>query len=103
MLEISEKHSFTENKMDSFHSSGTYHFRNGAYIKKYFRMLIDRDININGEYYVSTVYQLLKEDGLNVHIYDLEHFMQWGTPEDMEEYTYWSDYFRTKYRAGELK
>ncbi len=96
MLEIKEKHSFTLDKMDSFQSSGTYYFREGANLKKYFKMLIDRNININGEYYVSMTYQLMEEYGLNIYIYDLEYFLQWGTPEDLEEYLYWSDYFRSK-------
>lgn len=94
MLEIKEKHSFTENKMDSYHSAGTYYFRRGSYIKKYFRELIEKDINIKGEYYASIPFQLMKEDGLRIYIYELEHFLQWGTPEDMEEYIYWSEYFR---------
>lgn len=98
MLEIREKYSFTENKMDSYHSAGTYYFGKGAYIKKYFKMLIDEDISTNGEYYVSMVYQLMKNDGLeDIYIYELEHFLQWGTPEDLEEYVYWSDYFRRKH------
>jgi len=103
MLEIREKHSFTENKMDSYQSAGSYYFSKGAYIKKYFQLLMDQDININGEYYVSSVYQLMREDRLNIHIYELDHFLQWGTPEDMEEYLYWSEYFRTKHSAGMVK
>ncbi len=100
MLEIREKHSFTENKMDSFQSAGTYYFKKGSYINKYFRELIAKDISMNGEYYVSMVYQLMKEDGLNIFIYELMHFLQWGTPEDLEEYIYWSEYFRSKFGAA---
>lgn len=98
MLEIREKHCFTESKMDSFHSSGTYYFSKGAYIKRYFQMLMDKDINIKGEYYVSMPYQLMKEDKLNIYVYELEYFLQWGTPEDLEEYLYFSDYFRNEQR-----
>ena len=99
MLEIREKHSFTENKMDSFQSAGTYYFKKFSYVKKYFKELMDKDININGEYYVSMIYQLMKEDGLSIYIYDLEHFMQWGTPQDLEEYLYWSEYFHDKFKV----
>lgn len=102
MLEIKEKHSFTENKMDSFHSAGTYYFKRGEFIKKYFNMLIDKNINTNGEYYVSMVYQLMKDSGLNIYIYELEYFLQWGTPNDLKEYIYWSEYFRAKHKAGML-
>ena len=32
---------------------------------------------------------------LNVGYYELEHFMQWGTPQDLEEYMIWSKVFRS--------
>lgn len=97
MLEIKEKHSFTVNKMDSPQSGGTYYFKRGAYVKKYFQQLMDEKIELNGEYYVSLVYNLLVRDGLKVFIYDkVPHFLQWGTPEDFEEYEYWSEIFKNK-------
>ena len=96
MLEIKEKHSFTANKMDSPQSTGTYYFKKGEYVKKYFQQLMDDKIALNGEYYVSLVYNLLIRDSLKVFIYDkVPHFLQWGTPEDLEEYAYWAEIFRT--------
>lgn len=96
LLEIREKHSFTENKMDCPQSSGTYYFKSGAIMKKYFQMLMDEKIELNGEYYSSLPYNLLVRDGLKVNIYEVEKFCQWGTPQDLKEYNYWSDYFHKK-------
>ncbi|MCC6274984.1 MAG: glycosyltransferase family 2 protein [Leptospiraceae bacterium] len=93
MLEIREKHSFTSNKMDCYQSSGTYYFKSGNIVKKYFRSLMDNKVELNGEYYVSLVYNELKKDGLNVFIYEIPFMLQWGTPEDLKEYLYWSEYF----------
>jgi NDP-sugar pyrophosphorylase family protein len=93
MMDIKEKHCFTENPEDSFHSGGSYYFKSGSLLKKSFGELIDRDINLNGEYYVSMAYYLLKRDGLRIFIPKIEYFMQWGTPEDLEEYESWSRYF----------
>ena len=84
---------FSKNKMDCYQSSGTYYFNNGSIIKIYFQKLIDNGLVINGEYYVSLVFNKLKEAGLDVYIYNIPYFLQWGTPEDLEEYLYWSDYF----------
>ncbi len=102
MLQIKEKYSFTENKMDSYQSSGTYYFRKGKYVKQYFKELVERGMRINGEYYISMVYKLMKDAGLDIYVYELEQFLQWGTPQDLEEYKYWSSYFRAKNEAGEL-
>jgi NDP-sugar pyrophosphorylase family protein len=93
MAEIREKHSFTPNKMDCYQSSGTYYFRTGAIMKKYFNRLMEKNVELNGEYYVSLVYNELALDNLSVYIYEIPFMLQWGTPEDFEEYAYWSDYF----------
>jgi NDP-sugar pyrophosphorylase family protein len=93
MLEIKEKEPFTDNRMNEYASSGTYYFRKGEYVKKYFAELMNRKIDLNGEYYVSLVYNLLVEDGLKVSIYEIQHMLQWGTPEDVAEYNQWSRYF----------
>jgi NDP-sugar pyrophosphorylase family protein len=94
MLEIKEKEPFTNNRMNEYASNGTYYFKKGVYVKKYFKELMHKDINLNGEYYVSLIYNLLVEDGLKVSIYDIQHMLQWGTPQDVEEYNTWSQYFR---------
>jgi NDP-sugar pyrophosphorylase family protein len=94
LLEIREKYSYTSDKTQSPQSCGTYYFKKGRYIKKYFQQLMDEKIELNGEYYVSLIYNLMVRDRLKIHVYDkVRHFLQWGTPEDLEEYLYWSDIF----------
>jgi len=94
MLEIKEKEPFTNNRMQEYASNGTYYFKKGSFVKKYFKKLMDENINLNGEYYVSLIYNLLIEDGLKVSIYDIQHMLQWGTPSDVDEYNTWSKYFK---------
>ncbi len=92
LLEIKEKFSFTEDKTKSLHSPGVYFFKNGATVKKYFQMALDRDLSLNNEFYVSLVYQLMLKDNLKIYVYDqIKYFCQWGTPEDLEEYLFWVD------------
>lgn len=94
MLEIKEKEPFTDNRMQEYASNGTYYFKKGSFVKKYFKQLMNEDLNLNGEYYVSLIYNLLVRDGLKVSIYEIQHMLQWGTPGDVEEYNTWSKYFR---------
>lgn len=96
LLEIREKEAFTDNRMKEYASSGTYYFKKGRYVKKYFSQLLDKNIHKNGEYYVSLVYNLMYVDGLRTYIYELDHFLQWGTPEELREYLHWSGTFRSK-------
>jgi bifunctional N-acetylglucosamine-1-phosphate-uridyltransferase/glucosamine-1-phosphate-acetyltransferase GlmU-like protein len=93
MSAIQEKQPFTNNRMNEYASNGTYYFKSGSIMKKYFKLLMDRKITVKNEYYVSMVYNLLVEDGLNVNIFEIENMLQWGTPYDLEIYNDWSKYF----------
>jgi bifunctional N-acetylglucosamine-1-phosphate-uridyltransferase/glucosamine-1-phosphate-acetyltransferase GlmU-like protein len=93
MEAIQEKQPFTNNRMNEYASNGTYYFKSGAIMKKYFNILMNRKIKVKNEYYVSMVYNLLIENGLKVNIFEIEHMLQWGTPYDLEIYNDWSNYF----------
>ena len=93
LIQIKEKEPFTDNKMNEYASNGAYYFKNGSIVKTYFKQLIESDINLNGEYYVSLVYNLLVRNGLKVTIFEIEKMLQWGTPYDLEVYKGWSSYF----------
>ncbi len=95
--EIKEKHSFSLNKQNSWHSCGLYYFKSGRLAKKYFERHLKSPPHENGEYYISTVYNELIKDGLTCLSYPLEFFCQWGTPEDLAEYTMWTERARNLY------
>jgi len=95
MLEIKEKGSFTDDRLQEFVSNGTYYFKKGRYIKKYFKEMMDKDINLNGEFYVSLIYNLLVRDNLKVSVYDIQHMLQWGEPYDFGSYRNYSNYFKS--------
>ncbi|MFA6450593.1 MAG: NTP transferase domain-containing protein [bacterium] len=94
MIEIREKEPFTDDRMSEYASNGTYYFKKGEYVRKFFPRLVDMGMPVWGEYYVSMVYNLLAEAGHKISIYEIQHMLQWGAPKDLEEYAAWSDYFR---------
>lgn len=96
LVEIREKYSFEKDKTKAKHSPGVYYFKNGAVMEKYCQMLTDHEeCAINGEYYASLPYNFMVKDGLKVWIpANVSHFCQWGTPEDMQEFVYWTDLIR---------
>ncbi len=92
---IQEKQPYTDHPMGEFASSGTYYYASGALMLDGFRRCIGHsDLSYNNEYFASLAYRPLMQDGREVLVYELNHFMQWGTPQDLEEYRYWSDVFR---------
>lgn len=94
--EIQEKKAYTDNKMSEYTSNGTYYFKNGFILKKYFQRLINENNRINNEFYVSMVYNLMKKDNLYVTLFPIQKMLQWGVPRDLEEYLVWSTYFNKR-------
>ena len=92
--DIQEKKPFTKNRIIEFASSGTYYFQTAEIMNKAFEYVIANRLQVNGEYYVSMAYKYLFEIKKIVTVYPIQHFMQWGTPEDLEEYLMWSNFFR---------
>lgn len=97
MKAIREKHTWHGDKQQDWTSSGTYYFRTGALLKQSCQAIEQHpDWKINGEFYVSQLYQVLKDMGKKILISEIPFMLQWGTPEDLEEYRYGSDIFRAK-------
>ena len=94
LIDIKEKEPFTKNRMNEYASSGTYYFSKGEILINSFEELLKRNLNVNGEFYVSLAYKIISENYKNIYIYPLQHFMQWGTPQDLEEFQYWENIFK---------
>lgn len=91
---IQEKQPYTNNRMQEYASSGTYYFQSGAVMRRAFEATVAQNLHVGGEHYVSLAYPPLLDEGAAVAVYPLQHFMQWGTPEDVAEYNGWSAAFR---------
>ncbi len=96
LIEIREKYSFEKDKTKAKHSPGVYYFKSGRIMEKYCQILTEHEeCAINGEYYASLPYNFMVQDGLKVWIpVNAAYFCQWGTPEDMQEFVYWTDLMR---------
>ena len=96
---IQEKKPYTDNKMNEYASNGTYYFRTGALMKRFCRQVVEENLVVNGEYYVSLAMDCMCQARLNVRIYEIQKMLQWGTPKDLEEYKQWSEVFRKQRHA----
>jgi len=96
VVKVQEKKPFTDDRMSEEASNGAYYFKNSKIVKQYFRELIDSDIQVNGEFYVSEVYNLMIRDNMKVGTYKIDKMLQWGTPYDLEIFKDWCRYFESK-------
>jgi len=96
MLELREKSNFTAERHKEPASAGIYYFRSQALFQHYAERLMQAG-HYDGlkEGYVSLLANPMVRDGLKVRVTEVEKFICLGTPEDYEQYTFWSAYFRT--------
>lgn len=95
LIEIREKYSFEKDKTKAKHSPGVYYFKTGHLLKKYCQKLVESGQMLNGEFYASLPYNYMVQDGLRVWVpVNVDKFCQWGTPEDLQDYLFWTDCVR---------
>lgn len=93
MIELREKRSFTNDRMNEYASTGVYYIDSWKIFKKYSKEILkNKPLGLN-EYYCSLIFNPMVRDNLWVCLFEVEKFICWGTPRDLEEYVFWSDYF----------
>lgn len=93
MAGLREKSSFTDNRADEFASTGVYYMDSWKTFAHYAAELLEKRSSISMELYCSLLYNPMVRDGKRVSLFEVEKFICWGTPEDLEEYRFWSEYF----------
>jgi bifunctional N-acetylglucosamine-1-phosphate-uridyltransferase/glucosamine-1-phosphate-acetyltransferase GlmU-like protein len=73
---------------------GTMFFRKGRYFIDGLKKNYNDNIRTNGEFYVDDVLNQNIKDGLTVKVFEVEHYICWGTPNDYKTYNYWKEYFK---------
>ena len=93
MLGLQEKKPFTDNRSEEFASTGVYYVASWKVFKHYARKIMEENQRVASEYYVSLIYNPMVLDGKSICVYEVKKFICWGTPEDLQEYLFWVEYF----------
>lgn len=65
---------------------GIYYWSKGSDYVNYSHQMIDKDLKVNGEFYVAPVYNEAIEDGKVIKTYKIDKMWGLGTPEDLNYY-----------------
>lgn len=95
VIEIQEKKPFTNNPLLEEASTGTYGFRNGKILLDALNDQVKLNYDLNGEYYISLTYKAMLRKNLKIKTSKVKFFMQWGTPQDLSDFNYWSNAFNS--------
>ncbi len=72
---------------------GTFTFRRASDFAAAAQAMIARDGRINGEFYVDSCIEDAIALGLRVRVFEIEHYLCWGTPVDLRTFEYWQRCF----------
>lgn len=81
VLSIHEKEPLT-----NFAHTGHYFFSKVIDFMSYGKRIIENDIKVNGEFFLSPVYEEMIRDGENISAFVVDKFIGLGVPEDFEKY-----------------
>lgn len=79
VVEVAEKKQISNEA-----TAGVYYYKSGAEFVKYAGQMIEKDIRVNGEFYVAPVFNEYIQDGKRVGTFEVETMKGLGTPEDLE-------------------
>jgi hypothetical protein len=72
---------------------GAFWFREGRFFLEAADGLIAQNRRVNNEFYVDSAIEVLVEQGRRALIFDVAHYLCFGTPDDVRSYEFWAAYF----------
>ena len=72
---------------------GTFTFKSAENFRRCVERMIARDARVNGELYIDTCINDALELGLRCRIFEVDHYISWGTPNDLRTFEYWQSCF----------
>jgi dTDP-glucose pyrophosphorylase len=72
---------------------GTFIFRNAQTFNDIVDDLISSGKRVNGEFYLDSAVNTAIDKCLNVKFFEVDHFLCWGTPDELKTFEYWQSCF----------
>jgi hypothetical protein len=72
---------------------GTFTFRSSDALKRCIESLKSRDGKVNGEFYLDSCINDAIALGMTCKLFDVDHYISWGTPNDLKTFEYWQNCF----------
>lgn len=103
VLEVKEKGYYTNDPINEYASSGIYYFKRGSVLKEYCKKMIENDERVNGEFYVTLIYNQMIRDGMYVLNYPTNNYVCFGTPYELVQFKYWKSIINNNMASDEIK
>ncbi len=92
-LRVSCKVPISKEPLDDHAIIGTFTFKKAQVFFDAVEAMVRADRRINGEFYVDVAADHAIRAGRRMRVFEVEHYIGWGTPQDLDLYNYWRSYF----------
>lgn len=89
---MSVKVPISQNPISDHAVVGTFWFKKGSMFVEAAERMISRNRRINNEFYVDECINDLLALGYKAKVFEIEHYVCWGTPNDYETFNYWESF-----------
>ena len=72
---------------------GAFSFTKAKYFTESAQQMFDSGKTVNGEYYVDSAINEAIRLGMRCSIFEVDYYVCWGTPNDLQTYQYWEECF----------
>lgn len=72
---------------------GSFTYKRGELFIRGAKRMIEKNIRVNNEFYVGTSINQLIDAGYRVAAFEVEKFVSFGNPTELQFFHYWQDYF----------
>jgi dTDP-glucose pyrophosphorylase len=90
---VSVKVPISDKPMNDHAVIGAFTFKRAGDFVNAAEAMIRANRRIKNEFYVDEAMNLAVEQGLRVKVFEVEHYICWGTPRDLDTYNYWRGWF----------
>jgi HAD superfamily hydrolase (TIGR01509 family) len=75
-----------KNPISNIATVGVYYWKHGSDFVKYAEQMIEKNIRVNGEFYVAPIYNQAINDSKLIRTHHIDRMLGTGTPEDLETF-----------------
>ncbi len=93
---VSVKVPLSDNPINDHAVTGTFWFRSAQLMIEGIDQLVASNERTNQEFYLDAVPNVLIERGRRVKVFEVQKYIGWGTPADLEDYQRWEQYFSSQ-------
>jgi NDP-sugar pyrophosphorylase family protein len=90
---VSLKQAISEQPIHDHALVGAFWFKKAQYFIEATEKLQAKGSPPLGEWYIDEVMNVCIQSGYQVNVFEIDYYIGWGTPDDLQTYTYWRTFF----------